>query len=107
MTLHQDLSLRRYYLWNQGQMDIFKLMLLKKINKNAELVEAYNYLTLGIRSLGSQERSNELYFRIWEGVEEKEGTSIDKSIILDYHCQSWWGRQKSIAIKAVFSSLIF
>ena len=69
-------------------MDIFKLMLLKKINKNAELVEAYNYLTLGIRSLGSQERSNELYFRIWEGVEEKEGTSIDKSIILDYHCQS-------------------
>ena len=24
MSLHQDLSLRRYLLWNQGQMDIFQ-----------------------------------------------------------------------------------
>ena len=69
------------------------------------IVEAYNYL--GIRSLDSRGISNELYFRIREGVEEKEGASIDQSIILDYLCQSWWGKRKSPAIKAVCSSLIF
>ena len=88
-------------------MDIFEVDAFDKINKNPWLVEAYNYLTLGIRSLDSQERSNELYFRIWKGVEEKEGASIDQSIILDYLCESWWGRQKFLAIKALFSSLTF
>ena len=59
------------------------------------------------RSLESRGISNELYFGIKEGVEEKEGASIDQSIILDYLGQSWWGKQKCPAIKAVFSSLIF
>ena len=62
-------------------MDIFTLMLLTKQIKMHKLVEAYNYLTLGIRPLDSREISNELYFRIREGVEEKEGASIDQSII--------------------------
>ena len=79
MSLHQDLiSLRR----NQGQMDIFTLMLLTKQIKMHNLLKlTCNYLTLGIRPLDSREISNELYFRIREGVEEKEGASIDQSII--------------------------
>ena len=40
------------------------------------------------RSLNSREISTELYFRIREGVDEKEGASIDQSIILDYLSQS-------------------
>ena len=59
------------------------------------------------RSLDSREISIELYFGIREGVDEKEGASIDQSIILDHLSQSWWGRQNYLAIKAVFSSLIF
>ena len=42
-----------------------------------------------------------------EGVEEKEGASIDQSIILDYLSPSLSGKRKSQAIKADFSSLIF
>ena len=40
------------------------------------------------RSLDSREISIELYFRIREGVEEKDGARIDQSIILDYLSQS-------------------
>ena len=54
---------------------------------SVDAIKMHNLLklkTLGIRSLDSREISNKLYFRIREGVEEKEGASIDQSIILDY-----------------------
>ena len=79
MSLHQDLiSLRRLLTMKPGTDGYIYVDAFDETNKN---VEAYNYLTLGIRPLDSREISNERYFRIREGVEEKEGASIDQSII--------------------------
>ena len=60
MSLHQDLlSLRRLLTMKPGTDGYIYVDAFDETNKN---VEAYNYLTLGIRPLDSREISNAIIF---------------------------------------------